>query len=45
VEHHQVIVGALKGGNYSDIKKLLKKHIRYVENTVKKQIEEILSDQ
>jgi len=45
LEHHQVIVDALKRGNYSDIKKLLKKHIRYVENTVKKQIKEILSDQ
>ncbi|MBA7703373.1 putative D-xylose utilization operon transcriptional repressor [subsurface metagenome] len=44
LEHHQVIVDALKGGNYSDIKKLLKRHIRYVENMVKKQIKEILSD-
>ncbi|UCG67552.1 MAG: GntR family transcriptional regulator [Deltaproteobacteria bacterium] len=45
LEHHQVIVDALKRGNYSDIKKLLKKHIRYVENTVKKQIKGILSDE
>jgi len=44
LEHHQVIVDALKGGNYSDIKKLLKRHIRYVENMVKMQIKEILSD-
>ena len=44
LEHHQVIVDALKRGNYSDIKKLLKRHIRYVENMVKKQIKEILSD-
>ncbi|MBW1716411.1 MAG: GntR family transcriptional regulator [Deltaproteobacteria bacterium] len=44
MEHHQAIVVALKRGNYSDIKKLLKRHIRYVENTVKKQIKEILSD-
>jgi DNA-binding GntR family transcriptional regulator len=45
MEHHQAIVDALKRGNYSDIKKLLKRHIRYVEGTVKKQIKEILSDQ
>lgn len=44
LEHHQVIVDALKGGNYSDIKKLLKRHIRCVENMVKMQIKETLSD-
>ena len=44
MEHHQAIVDALKGGNYSDTKKLLRRHIRYVENTVKKQIKETLSD-
>lgn len=44
LEHHQVIVDALKRGNYSDIKKLLKRHIRCVENMVKMQIKETLSD-
>ena len=42
MEHHQAIVDALKKGGYSDTKKLLKKHIRYVEDMVKKQIKEIL---
>jgi len=43
LEHHQGIVNTLKGGDYSETKKLLKRHIRYVENIVKKQIKEILS--
>jgi DNA-binding GntR family transcriptional regulator len=44
MKHHQAIVDALKRGTYSDIKKLLKRHIRYVESRVKKQIKDILSD-
>jgi DNA-binding GntR family transcriptional regulator len=44
MKHHQAIVDALKGGAYPDIKKLLKRHIRYVENRVKKQIKDILCD-
>ncbi len=42
LEHHQCIVNTLKRGDYSDAKKLLKRHIRYVKNIVKKQIKEIL---
>jgi DNA-binding GntR family transcriptional regulator len=44
LEHHKGIVGALKQGKYAETKKLLKAHIRYVENTVKKQIKEVLAD-
>ena len=43
LEHHQNIVNTLKTGNYSETKRLLKRHTRYVENVVKKQIREILS--
>jgi DNA-binding GntR family transcriptional regulator len=43
LEHHQGIVDILKTGDYSETKRLLRRHIRYVENVVKKQIEEILS--
>jgi len=43
LEHHQNIVNTLKTGNYSETKRLLKRHIRYVENVVKKQISGILS--
>ena len=43
LEHHQEIVDILKTGNYSETKRLLRRHIRYVENVVKKQIKEILS--
>lgn len=43
LEHHQNIVNTLKTGNYSETRRLLKRHIRYVENVVKKQISEILS--
>jgi len=42
LEHHQGIVNTLKRGDYSETKRLLKRHIRYVQNTVKKQIKEIL---
>lgn len=44
LEHHKGIVDALKKGKYAETKKLLKAHIRYVENTVKKQIKEVLAD-
>jgi DNA-binding GntR family transcriptional regulator len=42
LEHHQGIVDMLKGGNYSEAKKLLRRHIWYVETVTKKQIKEIL---
>lgn len=45
IKHHLAIVDALKRGNYSNIKKLLKRHIRYVENMAQKQIKKILSDE
>jgi DNA-binding GntR family transcriptional regulator len=44
LEHHKGIVDALKKGKYAETKKLLKSHIRYVENMVKKQIKEVLAD-
>lgn len=43
LEHHQGLVDILKAGNYPAAKRLLKRHIRYVEQVVKKQIKEILS--
>jgi DNA-binding GntR family transcriptional regulator len=43
LEHHQGIVDILKKGDYSEAKKCLRKHIRYVEGVVTKQIKEILS--
>jgi DNA-binding GntR family transcriptional regulator len=43
LEHHQGIVDILKTGDYSTAKKSMKRHIRYVENVVKKQIKETLS--
>jgi DNA-binding GntR family transcriptional regulator len=42
-EHHQGIVHVLKRGDYSEARSSLKRHIRYVEQVVKKQIKEILS--
>jgi DNA-binding GntR family transcriptional regulator len=41
-EHHQGIVNILKRGDYSEAKRSLRRHIRYVENVVKKQIKETL---
>lgn len=43
LEHHQGIVDILKRGDYSEAKRSLRKHIRYVENVVKKQIKETIS--
>jgi hypothetical protein len=45
MEQHKAIVDALRRGSYSETKRLLRKHIRYVEDIVKKQIKEILSDE
>ena len=41
--HHRGIVDILKTGDYSEAKRLLRKHIRYVEDVVRKQIKELLS--
>jgi DNA-binding GntR family transcriptional regulator len=38
LEHHQGIVDMLKRGDYSEAKRLLRRHIRYVETVTKKQI-------
>lgn len=43
LEHHQGIVDTLKRGNFLETKKSLRRHIRYVETVVKKQIKEIIS--
>ncbi|MFW6115224.1 MAG: GntR family transcriptional regulator [Thermodesulfobacteriota bacterium] len=42
-EHHQDIVNSLKSEDYSEAKKLLKGHLRYVENVVRHQVKEILT--
>jgi DNA-binding GntR family transcriptional regulator len=42
-EHHQDIFHALKRGDYSTAKRLLKRHIRYVRNMVERQIAIMLS--
>jgi len=44
VKHHRGIVDALKRGEYALTKKLLRSHVRYVENIVKGQIKEMLSE-
>jgi DNA-binding GntR family transcriptional regulator len=44
LEHHKGIVDALKGGEYALTKKFLRSHVRYVENIVKGQIEEMLCE-
>jgi DNA-binding GntR family transcriptional regulator len=44
LEHHKGIVDALKRGEYALTKKLLRSHVRYVENIVKGQIEEMLCE-
>jgi len=41
-EQHQDIVSSLKNEDYSEAKKLLKGHLRYVENVVRHQVTEIL---
>jgi DNA-binding GntR family transcriptional regulator len=42
LEHHRGIVDALRRGEYSLTKKLLRSHVRYVERTVKGQIKEMM---
>jgi DNA-binding GntR family transcriptional regulator len=42
-EHHQDIVNSLKNEDYSEAEKLMKGHLRYVENVVRSQVKEILS--
>jgi len=42
LEQHQGVVNTLRKGDYSCAKKLIKRHLRYVEDVVKKQIKEIL---
>jgi DNA-binding GntR family transcriptional regulator len=42
LEHHRGIVDALRRGEYSLTKKLLRSHVRYVEHTVKGQIKEMM---
>jgi DNA-binding GntR family transcriptional regulator len=44
LEHHKGIVDALKRGEYALTKKLLRSHVRYVENIVKGQIKEMLCE-
>ena len=44
LEHHRGIVDALMRGAYPLTKKLLRRHVRYVENTVKGQIKEMLCE-
>jgi DNA-binding GntR family transcriptional regulator len=42
LEHHQGIVNSLKKEDYSDAKKLIKSHLRYVESVVRSQVKKIL---
>jgi DNA-binding GntR family transcriptional regulator len=44
LEHHRGIVDALKRGEYALTKRLLRSHVRYVENIVEGQIKEMLSE-
>ena len=42
LEHHQEIVNTLSKGDYSYAKKLMKRHLKYVKNVVRKQVKKIL---
>jgi DNA-binding GntR family transcriptional regulator len=43
LEHHQGIANCLRKGDYSDAKKLIKSHLRYVEDVVRNQVTKILN--
>jgi len=43
LEHHQDIADCLRRGDYSDAKKLIKRHLRYVEGVVRSQVTKIVS--
>jgi DNA-binding GntR family transcriptional regulator len=43
LEQHQGIANCLKKGDYSDAKKLIKRHLRYVEGVVRRQVIDILN--
>jgi len=43
LEHHQGIIYSLKNGDYTGTKQLLKKHIQYVKDIVRKQVKKILN--
>ena len=42
LEHHQEIVNTLSKEDYSYAKKLMKRHLKYVEDVIRKQIKKIL---
>ena len=43
LEHHQGIANCLRKGDYSDAKRLIKSHLRYVEDVVRNQVTKILN--